>query len=463
MSERPPELVIHGDLVLPDRILAGGALGVADGRIIAIYAPGSAPEAPRTAGGEGLLVLPGAIDAHVHCYSEPAEGFRGATRSAAAGGVTTLVDMPYDAHAPVTTAEILRAKRERVAGESYVDVALLATIQKTGGLAEIPRLAADGACGFKVSTFETHPVRFPRIADGELLEAFRGIAATGLPCMVHAEDDELVAHAHAQTAGQDPTDPTLHSRSRPPVSEALAVVKLLELAHWTGVRLHIVHGTFPRIFQLVEAFRRDGLAVTAETCTHYLLLTEADLPRLGARAKVNPPLRSAADRDGLWHQLADGLIDMVTSDHAPWLPEKKQAADILANASGAPGVEALLPVLYSEGVARSRIDVHDLVRLVSAAPARLFGFSGRKGSLRVGLDADVVLIDPLGTSVIDEAHQHSVAGWSPYHGMGLQGRIRGTWVRGERVHDGADVVGSPEHGRFLAPEPPARAGAERTA
>lgn len=441
------DLIIRGNVVGSDAVLYDAQVAVHDGKIAAVLPPG-AEEAKQTIDASGRYILPGAIDAHVHCYSSLDEGFTKASRAAAAGGVTTIIEMPYDATGMICTEELFVEKAARLEQESVVDMALLATIAKQDGLDQIPLLAKAGACGFKVSMFNTDSFRFPRIDDGELLEAFARIAETGCPVGVHAEIDEIVRKSIRKHEGQGATDPRSHCWSRPKVAESTAVLTAMELAHWTGVKLHIYHCTFPRIFDLVHYFRAQGTRVTAETCTHYLTLSEEDMPALHAKGKINPPLRSREDVEGLWKQVARGDVDMITSDHAPWLIERKNKPNIFENASGAPGVEHLLPVLYSEGVAAGRISIVQLARLLAEKPASVFGLDTRKGRIAAGLDADLVILDPQQSWVLDEAQAHSSAGWSPYHGMRLQGKITHTFVRGQAVYDGA-VIGEPGMGQFI--------------
>ncbi|MGB8953809.1 MAG: dihydroorotase family protein [Tumebacillaceae bacterium] len=442
------DLIIKGNAVLSDRVLYDAVVAVKDGRIAAVLPPGTNAEAKERIDATGRYVLPGAIDAHVHCYSSLDEGFTKASRSAAAGGVTTIIEMPYDATGMICTEELFLAKKEVVERESVVDIALLATIAKQDGLDQIPLLARAGACGFKVSMFNTDSFRFPRIDDGELLEAFAAIAETGCPVGVHAEVDEIVRKAMRKQEAYGERDPRSHCWSRPKVAESTAVLTALELAHWTGVKLHIYHCTFPRIFDLVHYFKKQGTRVTAETCTHYLTLSEDDLLTLHAKGKINPPLRSREDVEQLWQQIARGEVDMVTSDHAPWLIERKNKPNIFENASGAPGVEHLLPVMYSEGVAAGRISIVQLAHLLAEKPASVFGLDSQKGRIAEGLDADLVILDPQQSWVIDEAETQSSAGWSPYHGMQMQGRITHAFLRGQAVYDGT-VVGQPGMGRFV--------------
>lgn len=451
VSKPAYELTVRGDLVLPGGVLLkNGTIAVREGRIAAIAGEDACIQAERHIDATGRFVLPGAVDAHVHCFSEPREGITGATRSAAAGGVTTVIDMPYDADEPVWTAELLRRKAGRIPGEAAVDVALLATIRPSGGLDEIPRLYAAGACGFKLSTFNTNAYRFPRIADGEMLAAFRRIRELGCAVGLHAENDEIVRRLSAELETGDGSDPLLHCRARPEAAESAAVATALELAYWSGAHVHFHHTTVPHAVQIAEIYRKLGTKVSVETCIHYLIYTEEDMLTLGARAKINPPLRTREAQDQLWALCRSGEIGLVTSDHAPWQIDRKSSANIFENASGAPGVETLLPNLYSAGVAEGKLSIHDLVRLLCENPARVYGLSDRKGSLKIGADADLVILDPAAHWVLDEARQHSFAGWSLYHGRAMKGKIGSVLVRGQEVYDGEHITDRLE-GQFVRP------------
>jgi allantoinase len=445
------ELIVQGDIVTPGAVLKDGIVGVRNSQIVGLYDAESAPPHQQAIDARGQYVLPGLIDAHVHCFSTPNEGFTDATRSAAAGGVTTIVEMPYDQGRPVMSKDVFLNKRERLEAQSVVDVALLATIKKRGGLDQIPLMAEAGACGIKVSLYETDPNRFPRIPDAELLEAFRLVRETGLPIGLHCENDELVT-AYTEKYRANGVEPIAHCQSRPDIVETSAVLQALEFALDTGVHVHIYHASLARSFELAGWYRRQGARVTAETCTHYLCLSEEDMARLGAKGKINPPLRAVGEQDKLWTLCACGSVDQITSDHAPWLPEYKDKANIFDNASGAPGVEALVPMIYSEGVAKGRLTIHDYVRLLAEKPAEIFGLAPRKGQIRVGADADLTVLDPNARWVLDEASQHSSAGWSPYQGWELQGKVTKTILRGLVVYDGQQIVAEPGTGQFVAGE-----------
>ncbi|EST37300.1 hypothetical protein N566_13650 [Streptomycetaceae bacterium MP113-05] len=446
------DLSVTGHVVTSQEEFPGGEVRVRDGRVIAVLdVPSDAPSAERIDAG-GAYVLPGVVDPHVHCLSHGGEGIEAATRSAAAGGVTTLLEMPFDEAGPVWSVDAFRGKRRAVQQEAHVDVGMYATVKPGGsGLAEIPALVAEGATCFKLSTFHTHPERFPRTPDGELLDAFDEIARTGLRVCVHAENDEIVQRKLSQLRASGGSGPLLHGASRPPVTETAAVAAVLEFARATGVRLHFCHISTPHAVDLVQWHRRAGTSVTTEVCPHYLALTEQDMVRGDARLKYNPPLRAAQESDGLWQRIRAGEIDMIASDHAPWPPEYKQRDHVFDNASGGPGVETLLPLMADRALHDHRMDPRALVRSVSTRAARAFGLDDRKGDLRPGLDGDLVVLDPEAAWTVDGTRLRSNAGWSPFDGMRIRGRVRLTVSRGEVIWDGTSVLSTPGRGRFLAP------------
>ena len=444
------DLVVHGDIALPDgSVLQSGWLGITDALITELSAaPLTGIEVVDAA---GFLILPGFVDGHVHTRSSVDEGITATTRAAAAGGTTTIVDMPFDKpERPVNSRERLEAKAADVGDEAIVDVGLYGTFPPEGDLNIIAEMAAVGAAGFKVSTIEVDAIRFPRIPDGRLYEAFREVSRTGRPVAAHQENQEIVfAQTEAFRARGD-TNPIDHAVSRPPVAEAEAAARLLELAYWTGVRLHMVHGTLPRTFELIEWNRSNGVDATGETCIQYLLLTMDALREQGGRAKCNPPLRSQEVVDGLWTQVQEGLIDIVTSDHSPYPLQYKETDDIFDAYAGMPGVETLGTLLYSEGVANGRIGLGRFLQLVSSGPATVFGF-GQKGRLAAGADADFVVFDPDAEWTVNERELLHPVGWSPFHGHEVRGRVVSTWLRGRRVYGDEEITAEPGTGRFISP------------
>jgi allantoinase len=419
-----------------------GEIGVSAGKIIAVTAPGEVSAMQRIDVGSSYL-LPGMVDAHVHCLSEPGEGIRAATTAAAAGGVTTIVEMPYDSSGPINSVERLQRKQALVAREAMVDVALLATVQPGGGWKEASALVDAGACGFKISLFDTDEYRFPRIDDAELLDVFSAIAKTGVPVCVHAENNEIIKTLIQGLRDVGATAPLDHLKSRPSVSETQGVLTAIESVFWTGVKLHLCHVSLPRSVELVERFAQDGLDVSIETCPHYLTLTSDDMAIQGGRLKINPPIRDERARAGLWQCLRDGAIDIIASDHAPWPIHDKTHEVIFDNHSGAPGVETIFPLILAAAEAIDDETFDRALMAMTANPAKRFGMGHRKGQLVPGYDADIVVFDPNSEWLIDETKLHSNAGWSPYHGRISKGRIALTVVRGMVVYDGERVLDEP--------------------
>jgi allantoinase len=445
------DLVVSGTFALPGGRLAEGEIGIADGRIAALAGRGELRGEERIEAAADQLVLPGLLDAHVHTGSAPGEGVERATRAAAAGGVTTIVDMPYDDPEPVNRLARFEAKVAHVESEAVVDVALYATVAPSGGLGEIEPLHAAGAAAFKVSTFETHPVRFPRVPDGELLLAMEICAGLGALVCFHPENDDIVRRLSERLAAAGRGDPMAHADARPPVAETEAIARALELGHATGCRTHLCHVSVERGFTLVGRALGDGVDATAETCTHYLVMDEDDLRRLGGRAKINPPLRPRAQQDALWRLLAAGRVDQVTSDHVGWARELKDVPDIFAARSGVPGLETTLPLLYSEGVVRRGLPLATLLHVLCEGPAARYGLAPQKGSIALGADADLVLFAPGEEWRIDEREFVCEAGWSPYHGRDVTGRVKRVLVRGATVFTDGEVRGRPGSGRVVRP------------
>jgi len=357
--------------------------------------------------------------------------------------------MPYDAGAPTTTPEAFQEKIDRVRRLARVDVALLATLKKEGSPEVIAPLVEMGACGFKLSLFETDPNRFPRIPDGILWEILPVLAQHKIPVGFHAENDDLIFHLIHKYRQGGKSSPQAHCETRPPISETLAVLKLLELARWTGFPLHIYHVSHPRSIDLIRQFRIEGVDVSVETCPHYLLLCQKDMDRLKAFGKINPPLRTEEAAEEMWNLLQQGDIDMVTSDHAPWPTEKKQSPDIFANASGAPGVETLLPLMFSEGFMERGLSPVRIAQIVAEKPARRFQLFPRKGHIGLGADADLAVIDPKARWTLEGKKLQSSASWTPFEGLAVTGKVVRTILRGKVIYDGEGVRAQAGDGQFI--------------
>lgn len=444
------DTVFVGTVVLPDRVIADGYVLVGDGSVQTVGS-GPAP-AGETHGGRGIFVLPGAIDAQVHSRSQKGqEDFIWSTRSAAAGGVTTIVDMPYDDGCLIATAERFRTKAAEAAAQARVDFALYATVDPQEGAARIDELVDAGAAAFKFSTFGTHPTRFPRIPPQTLYACFRRIGPRGLFAGIHNEHDEMVRAFVAEVEHSGITDYRAHGLSRPPITEALADVEVFELGASAGCPVHVVHSSIGRGYELAAAYRAQGYAATIEACIHYLTLDEEnDVRRLGGKAKINPPLRSRSEVESIWRHLAAGNVTVVSTDHVSWSEDRKSDPNMLKNASGVPGLEVLYPLLI-KGLSERNLPLTHAARLLAHNPAELFRINDRKGALAVGRDADIVLMrrDPRRYRAADSGN--NFVSWSPYDGIELPFRVVATFLRGMPVAADGRVTGEPGGGRFITP------------
>jgi allantoinase len=442
--------VFKGKVVLPDQVIENGWVLVSDGRVVQT-GQGTAP-AGESHGGADYLVLPGAIDGQVHSRSQKnQEEFIWSTRSAAAGGVTTIVDMPYDDGDLIATPERFTRKVESAGKEARVDFALYATAHPADGTKHIDGLVEAGAAGFKFSTFGTHPERFPRITPQMLYECFSAIARHGLIAGIHNENDEMVRYYIDQVEKSGRTDYLTHSMSRPPVTETLAMAEVYEIGAMSGCATHVVHCSVGRGYELAAGYRAQGYAATVEACIHYLTLCEEDdVSRLIGRAKINPPVRNRAEREAIWQQLAAGNVTIVSTDHVSWSLDRKNDENMLKNASGVPGLEALYALLL-KGLDERGLSLSHAARLLAHNPANLFRLGQTKGALGAGLDADIVLArrDPYTYKAAESGN--NIVGWSPYDGIKLPFRITHTFVRGECAMAEGVVTAEPGSGRFVRP------------
>ena len=408
------DTLVRGTIVTSSEVLDDGWIAI-DGERIAGIGTGAAPAATAVLDYTGQVVLPGLVDGHMHTSSAIGwPGIEGATRSAAAGGVTTCVDMPYDVPQAVTSAAVLADKIGWVERTAHVDVALYGTIAKHGGAGAIAGLAEAGVCSFKLSTYEYDAVRFPRIDHPAMLDAFAAIARTGLPVSVHNEDQELVERLTADAREAGRTDAIMHCRTRPPLAETMADNEIFEIGLATGAHVHIAHSSVARGFDIAEGFRAAGGQATGEACIQYLCMTEEDIVRLGGRGKCNPPFRTAAEVERMWAALDAGKIAYVSTDHAPWPADRKQSADIFACGAGLTGLQSYAPLMFTL-LAERGLPPTLMARYCAERPARHHGLDGRKGSLAPGKDADLVVLEPGAFTVAAAAIQDRAAlrWWRP--------------------------------------------------
>ena len=450
-----------GRLATPDGPVPAG-IAIAGGRIVALVPAGEAPPAARgTVDLDGGLVLPGVIDTHTHARDpsvDRREDFGSATAAAAAGGITTILEMPISSPA-VSDAAIWRRRLSIVGPKAHVDFGLYGG---GGGdnLDTIEELAAAGAVAFK--TFRT-PRPIGREAEfvglvatdpAEHLAALEVVARTGLVSVVHAEDPHLLAGREHVLRTSPERDAAVHARWRPPVVEESSVAQSLELARAAGARIEIAHASTPHVIDLVSRARADGVQATVETCPHYLFLDETALDRHGGFAKINPPLRTAELVEGLWERVRAGEVDVIGSDHSPFLPEEKVPpdGDVWKALPGAPGLESMVPLLLT-ALVDGRLSMARLLELTSGNAARLFGLAG-KGRLAVGADADLTVVETGGPWRIDPGtwltrSRATAAIWTDRE---VRGRVVSTWVRGERVWELASAdLGRAGWGRVVTP------------
>ncbi|QIE57523.1 dihydroorotase family protein [Pikeienuella piscinae] len=441
--------VFYGAVVLTDRVMENGWVLVADGKVARVGS-GAPPDGERI-GGPGALILPGAIDAQVHSRSQKGqEDFIWSTKSAAAGGVTTIVDMPYDDGDLICSAERLKAKGAAAAEQARVDFALYATIRPDEGAARIGEMVDAGAAAFKFSTFGTHPQRFPRIPPHILHDCFAEIGRRGLMAGVHNENDEVVRAHIERVEATGETGYRAHAASRPPISETLAMAEVYEIGLDTGCDAHVVHCSVGRGYDMCAAYRAQGANATVEACVHYLTLSEEeDVARLVGKAKINPPIRPKVEVDALWRHLAAGNVTIVSTDHVSWSEDRKSDPEMLKNASGVPGLEALYPLLL-KGLVEHALPLTWAARLLAENPARLFRLSDRKGGIAPGRDADIIVARRDPHRYDPGASGCNFVAWSPYEGIEMPYRIEATYLRGAPVFDGREA-GAPGAGRWQKP------------
>jgi len=449
------DLIVTGRVVLTDRVIEDGYVAVRNG-VVERVGSGPAPQARERQDFGSAYVLPGAIDSQVHSKSQHGqEDFIWSTRAAAAGGVTTVVDMPYDAGFLVCTGDRVRQKIVEAGAQSRVDFALYGTIDPEDGAKHIAGMVEAGAAAFKFSTFCTDPKRFPRIAPQTLYECFVEIGKHGLAAGVHNENDEMVRAAMKAVEDSGIRDYRAHGMSRPPVTETLAMAEVYEIGAQAGCSSHIVHCSVGRGYDLCESYRRQGFDSTIEACIHYLILDEEnDVARLGGKAKINPPIRPRREVEALWQHLAAGNVTVVSTDHVSWSEDRKTNPDMLKNSSGVPGLEALYSLLL-KGLTERNLDVTWAARLLAANPARLFRIGDRKGAIAPGHDADIVVMAHAPHRYDPAASGHNFVTWSPYAGIELPYRPVATFLRGKMIYDGKGVLAEPGSGAFVRPLPAA--------
>jgi allantoinase len=414
-------------------VVTGGRIAAVEPYDVSVADPGEDVDLGDQA------LLPGLVDTHVH-VNEPGrtewEGFATATRAAAAGGVTAIVDMPLNSLPPTVNARALAVKQRAATGQCHVDVGFWGGAIP-GNAGDLPALHAAGVFGFKAFLADSGVPEFPPVDPGQLATALGAVDAL---FVVHAEDPDHLHQAHSSAEYAD------FLASRPPDSEHAAVATAIAAARTSGRRVHILHLSAATALPLIAAAKAEGLRVTAETCPHYLTLDAGHIPDGATEFKCCPPIRDAANADQLWAALADGLITAVVSDHSPCTPDLKRqdTGDFAAAWGGIASVQLGLPVIWTAARARG-FALSDVVSWMARRPADLVGLAA-KGRIEAGADADLVAFDPDAEWVVHAGELHHRNPVTPYAGKSVRGAVTTTWLRGQRV------TGDQPAGRFLKRE-----------
>ncbi|GAA3788504.1 allantoinase AllB [Streptomyces chiangmaiensis] len=439
------ELVLRSRRVITPEGTRAAAVAVAGGTITAVLPyEAEVPAGSRLEDFGDDVLLPGLVDTHVH-VDDPGrtewEGFWTATRAAAAGGVTTLIDMPLNSIPPTTTVDHLRTKKEAAAGQAHVDVGFWGGALPDN-VKDLRPLHDAGVFGFKAFLSPSGVDEFPHLDQERLARAMAEIAGFGGLLAVHAEDPHHLAAA-PQLGGPRYAD---FLASRPHDAEDAAVANLIAQAKRLDARVHVLHLSSGDALPLIAEARAGGVRITVETCPHYLTLTAEEVPDGASEFKCCPPIRGAANQDPLWQALADGAIDCVVTDHSPSTTDLK--TDDFATAwGGISGLQLSLPAVWTEARRRGH-RLEDVVRWTSTHTAHLVGLDARKGAIEAGRDADLVVLAPDETFTVDPAalqHRNRV---TAYAGRTLHGVVRSTWLRGERIVKDSEFTGP--RGRLLS-------------
>lgn len=433
------------NVVMPAGVRPAAVL-VQGEQIAAVIGPEEVPSAcPVEDIGEKFL-LPGLVDAHVH-VNEPGrtewEGFNTATRAAAAGGVTTLIDMPLNS-SPVTTVPLALTRKLAAAnGQLWVDAGFYGGVVP-GNAKRVEPLADMGVLGFKAFLCHSGIDEFPNVPEAELREVMPKLAALGLPLLVHAE---LVSPLPSSVESRHAADPRSYSAylaTRPPQWEHDAIQLVFGLAWEYGCRVHIVHLSSADALPLIAQARTDGLPVTVETCPHYLFFAAEEIPDGAPLFKCAPPIRGRANRDRLWQGFREGLIDTIGSDHSPAPPERKylRSGDLAQAWGGIASLQLLLPAAWTAARQRN-VPLAELIPALTRRPAQLLGLDGRKGLIAPGRDADLVVFDPNFEFIVTPGMLHHRHPATPYEGCRLRGLVEATYLRGCKVFDSGRFRTSP--------------------
>ena len=440
------DLVIRSQRVFSRDGLAPASVHVRDGKIERVSPWSDVAEADKVDDHGDLVVMPGLVDAHVH-VNEPGrtewEGYETATRAAAAGGVTTIVDMPLNSIPPTTTLGNFEQKLSAAEGKCLVDVAFWGGVIP-GNTAELAPLVERGVKGFKCFLIHSGVDEFPHVVESDLRIAMPEISRLDSVLLVHAEVAGPIDAVANKVAAMDHSAYHTFLSSRPAEAEVEAIEMIVRLGRGTGCRVHIVHLSAAEALPVLRAAKADGVAITVETCPHYLTFAAEEIPNGATQFKCCPPVRSRENREKLWQALGDGTIDMVVSDHSPCTPNLKllDEGDFLDAWGGIAALQFGLPVMWTN-LRTHGFGIPDLVRLMCNGPAQLASLHQRKGDLREGYDADIAVWDPNAAFTVSREiiqHRHKL---TPYDGIELFGKVAVTYCGGQRVFDNGQFPSPP--------------------
>ena len=437
--------VENGRLLLGHHLTRSNIL-IEDGRIKSVSRRRSRHVDARI-DARGRIILPGLVDGHAHLH-DPAftrrEDFTSGSAAAAAGGVTTVVEMVLST--PVDTAERVKAKIETGIQRSLIDFSLHAGMMNLSNLRNIAAIVGLGVRSFKTFTCKPYYVD-----DHTLMSLMRETASQCSILNVHAEDEATADINYQRLMADGRLDPIAHLEWKPNIAEERAVRKVIDLASKTQGRVHISHMSTAEAVKVVRNAKNKGVKVTAETCPHYLTLTRKDMKKLGPYLKINPSLKGPRDASVLWKALRSGIVDFVTSEHAPGERSEKDVGwqNIWKAWGGIPAIETMLPVLLSEGVNKDRLSLGDLQRICCTRPAKIFGIGRRKGRIQPSWDADLVIVDLKMKKKVRAEELHYKVGWTPYEGRTLKGWPTLTMSRGKVIFADGQLLGEARKAQFL--------------
>jgi allantoinase len=443
--------VLRSTCILTADGLRPATLVVEGEKIAAVRAWDDVTDAAEVRDFGDLILFPGLVDSHVH-INDPGrdwEGFDTATHAAAAGGVTTLVDMPLNCVPETINVRALETKRATAKGNTWVDWAAWGGVVR-GNAEEMPELIAAGVPGFKCFMIDSGIEGFQRVDETDLLPALEKLRGTGLPLLVHAEVAAPMDEAMAalNDAGAEWRSYSAHLASRPDDAEIEAIRLLIRLADEFRTPMHVVHLSSAKALPIIAAARRQGLPITVETCPHYLWFAAENIRNGATEHKCAPPIRSAENRERLWQALEDGIIDIVVTDHSPCPPAMKSRDTGRFDLAwgGVASLGLALPLMWTALLNRGFDAPQAAARIgrwMCTGPAQLAGFLGQKSLLEPGADADLVIFDPDVAWTVTEQDLHFRHKLSPYLGAKFCGRVQETWLRGRRVFCGGRFEGEP--------------------